>query len=209
MGLDQYFSITTNQWRPQDLKKTSRLVGKCLPIASFRKHSELHGYMELLADRQGLIDLLEQDQTFDYDRFEQAVNVAVNQLSDQLEKGITSGQHLVATPYGNVTLEISGVKETEMDGKDAKHIQLGIIYPKKGRQGRFSEGYVRLNQDDVVELIQLIEKYFNGEHTFPPCKGFFFGESEPEDWKNTHEFLSHMLAGLNWDEHYLVYSCEW
>lgn len=209
MGLDQFFSITTNQWSAQDLKRKANLVGKCLPIATFRKHDQLHGYMEMLADRQGLVDLLDQDLSFDYDRYEKAAQAAVDQMSDQLAGGLSNGQHIISTPYGNVTLEINGVEDTEIDGKNAKRIQLGISYPKKGRQGRFLEGYVRLNRQEVEELVQLIEKHLDGEHTFPSCKGFFFGETQPEDWENTYNFLTHVLEGLNWEEHCLVYSCDW
>lgn len=210
MGLDQTFFVSHNQLTNEELKGQSSLAGKILPILELRKHDQLQGYMEMLADRQGLIDLFEQDQTFDYERYEQAVQAAVNQLQDRLGKEEEiGGKHMVSTPHGNVTLEINTISETELDGKEAKRLQLGVVYPKQGRQGRFLDGFVRLGKSEVEELLRLIEASFEGTHQFPSCPGFFYGTTEEGDWELTQRFLSDMLEKLDWDHLCLLYGCSW
>ena len=212
MGLDQQFLVSTTKLTRSELEGKLPLLKKAIPLIEFRKHDQLQGYMEMLADRQGLIDLFDRDETFDYDRFEKAVNEAIKQLQDKLgDENEINGKHMVSTKYGNVTLEISAITDNNelQDGRPVKRVQLGIVYPKQGRKGRLLDGYVRLGETETRELVQLIEDSFKGKHQFPSCPGFFYGETEEGDWELTHRFLTDMLERLDWNELCLLYKSSW
>lgn len=189
MGLDQAILIGPKGERPEGA------------LMVFRKHDRLHGFMERLSYQKNIVDPFDQVEV-DWDEVERRV---FDEVQAQM------GGEGVLKPSA------AEMEALEVSEKPAEHIVYNPSFDlseyAKGRLG--AEHLVPLTEEDFGYLIEAFAEFAEAsseqerDKIFPPCKGFFFGESTEEEWAKTAVMLHLVFNQFGFDDYDFYYHSEW
>lgn len=89
------------------------------------------------------------------------------------------------------------------------HGYMEELYRERGGDKVFNCEKVILSKEDIEELISLIGRQVNGEDIFEEVTGFFFGETQIEDWVDDLNTFAKVLKETDWENETVYYSSWW
>lgn len=83
------------------------------------------------------------------------------------------------------------------------------LYYDRGGEDEFNCKNLLLSKEDVVDLIERHKEHLDGEDEIPHTPGFFWGQTDREDWENSLQDFEKVLKETDWDNESVYYSCWW
>lgn len=85
------------------------------------------------------------------------------------------------------------------------------LYREKGGNNEFNCSPLYLEREDVEMIISDHEKHLDTNNDFSICesRGFFWGESDDEDWADSLKDFKRILEETDWDNETVYYYCWW
>jgi hypothetical protein len=85
------------------------------------------------------------------------------------------------------------------------------LYHSRGGNKEFNCQELYLTKEDIEEIVELHKQHLDKEDEFffPEERGFFWGESDDSDWKQSLTDFERVLNEVDWDKETVYYSCWW
>ena len=141
----------------------------------------------------------------EYTKFEDQINEFINDnLSDKYKKSLEE--------YKKLKEEKSDYYQYEELGYWRKHADLNNyfseLYYERGGKDEFNCKDLILSKEDCKKILQLAKNILDGKQVIQKGVGFFWGETQESDWKDTIEIFEKALE-TDFDHYDVVYSCWW
>ena len=189
MGLDQAILIGPKGQAPDGV------------IMEFRKHDRLHGYMERLSYQKGIVDPFDQIEV-DWDAIEKRVEAEIREQFklDRIISHPTEEQ----------------VNKLGANARNEEHIRYTPSFSLEAySKGRLHNELVPLTEEDFNLLVKHLHDFTEAssdeerDKILPPCKGFFFGESNEHEWLKTFLLLKLVFDHFGFEEFDFYYHSNW
>ena len=83
------------------------------------------------------------------------------------------------------------------------------LTPAEYQVESFNCEYLVLDREMIYEIIDKAKQQLANQSAFEEARGFFWGSSEPEDWKDTIDIFERVLNQVDFENETVLYSSWW
>lgn len=125
-------------------------------------------------------------------------------------------QLCVDADFGDLDLDAFSLETTDL-GYWRKHSDLHGYFqklyydltPAEYQAESFNCEYLVLDREMIHDIIEKAKQQLDGHKVFEEARGFFWGESQPEDWEDTIELFERVLNQVDFENETVLYSSWW
>ncbi len=83
------------------------------------------------------------------------------------------------------------------------------LTPVEYQAESFNCEYLVLDREMIYDIIDKAKQQLAGQDAFEEARGFFWGESMPEDWEDTIDIFERVLNQVDFENETVLYSSWW